>query len=308
MKILVTGGAGFIGSHLADALILARHEVHVVDNLYSGFEDNIPANAVFHPLDIRSSEAHDLLIREKYDIIIHQAAQLDVRKSVADPVFDAQINIVGTLNLLEGARLAGTQQIIFASSGGTVYGEQDAFPADETHAIRPISPYGIAKATVEMYLHYYFVQYGLKYISLRYANVYGPRQSPHGEAGVVAIFADKILNKTQPHINGTGLQTRDYVYIKDVVKANLAAINAEKSGCYNIGTGIETSVVQLFDAINEQLKGGFEKQFAPAKSGEQFRSVITPKKAYLDLGWIPEFPLAKGIQETMRWFKDQHEG
>ena len=306
MKILITGGAGFIGSHLAEALLKAKHEVHIIDNLYSGFRDNVPADAVFYEYDISSPETQALIAEERYSVIFHQAAQLDVRKSVSDPTFDAHVNIIGTINLLESAVKAGTEKFIFASSGGTVYGEQDFFPAEENHPLRPVAPYGISKASVEMYLHFYQMAYGLNYVTLRYGNVYGPRQSPHGEAGVIAIFADKMLNNTQPTINGTGLQTRDYIYVKDVVYANLAALQCEKSGIYNIGTGIETNVVQIFDLINQQLGQTFERQFGEAKKGEQFRSVISPKKAWLELGWIPQYPLEKGMKETIDWFKNKH--
>ena len=222
--LCITGGAGFIGSHLTDAFVHDGHRVLVIDDLSSGRRENLPAEAELHVLDVRSAEAADLLKDAGVDVLVHQAAQMDVRRSVADPVFDADVNVVGSLNLFEAARRGGVRQILFASTGGAIYGEQDRFPADEEHPVRPVSPYGVSKLAVERYLYYYHVAYDLDVCCLRYANVYGQRQNPHGEAGVVAIFLDRLLAGQAPTINGDGLQTRDYIHVSDVVRANRAAV------------------------------------------------------------------------------------
>ncbi len=306
MKILVTGGAGFIGSHVAEAMLADGHEVHIADDLSTGKLENLPAKAAFFKVDLSDTLAVEKLMREgKYQLISHHAAQLDVRKSVADPVFDAKVNIIGTLNLIEQGLKYGLKKIIFASSGGTVYGEQIEFPATESHLLKPVSPYGVAKLSVEHYLHYYHVIFGLQYICLRYANVYGPRQNPHGEAGVVAIFANKMLAHEQTFINGDGLQTRDYVFVEDVVRANLLSISHTNSEAFNIGTGIETTVIQLYDLIQIELGGDKEKVFAAAKEGEQIRSVLDYGKIKKALGWEPKHSLKSGMNLTLEWFKKQ---
>jgi UDP-glucose 4-epimerase len=305
MKVLVTGGAGFIGSHVADALIREGHEVHIIDDLSTGVESNLNAAATFFKADISTSEAATILKEEKYEVIFHHAAQLDVRKSVADPLFDARVNIMGSVNLLETGVHAGLKKFIFASSGGTVYGEQDYFPADENHSLNPVSPYGVAKLTVEKYLYYYHVAFGLPYVNLRYANIYGPRQNPHGEAGVIAIFANKILAGGQPVINGDGMQTRDYVMVEDVVKANLLALQYDKSGSFNVGTGVETTVVELFDNINESLGNRVTRQHGPAKAGEQRRSVLSFARTQKELGWTPQWKVKEGLKKTMQWFEQR---
>lgn len=307
MKILVTGGAGFIGSHIVDAYIDAGHQVDIADDLSTGRAENISHKASFYKLDISDSAAVDVLLSsQRYDVISHHAAQLDVRKSVADPVFDARVNIIGSLNLLESGLKYGLKKFIFASSGGTVYGEQEEFPATEMHSLHPVSPYGVAKLTVENYLFYYGLIHKLKYVALRYANVFGPRQNPHGEAGVVAIFAEKILSGQQPLINGDGLQTRDYVFVKDVVSANILALDYPENCAFNIGMGVETDVLQVFDMINEELGGKFKQKFAPAKEGEQKRSVLDNTFAIEELNWKPEFSLSEGLRVTMEWFKQRH--
>src|SRR3954452_8099812 len=221
--VCVTGGAGFIGSHVAEAFLAQGSRVLIIDNLSGGRRENVPAGAELHVLDIRSKEAAELVRGSGVEILVHHAAQMDVRRSVEDPVFDADVNILGSLNLAEAARRGGVRQILFASTGGAIYGEQDYFPADENHPARPVSPYGISKLSFERYLSYSHVAYGLDATCLRYANVYGERQNPHGEAGVVAIFLNRLLAGQRPTINGDGLQTRDYVHVSDVVKANLAA-------------------------------------------------------------------------------------
>ncbi|MCH7515783.1 MAG: NAD-dependent epimerase/dehydratase family protein, partial [Bacteroidetes bacterium] len=249
MKILVTGGAGFIASQIADVFIDEGHEVVVLDDLSTGFEENINPKAKFVRLNINDHKVSSLFEKEKFDVVNHHAAQMDVRKSVADPLFDANTNILGTINLLQHSVKFGVKKFLFSSTGGAVYGEQEYFPADENHPTHPVSPYGITKLCVEKYLFYYGGEYNLNYTVLRYANIYGPRQNPFGEAGVVAIFCTKLLKGEQPIINGTGKQTRDYVFVQDVVEANLLTLSDDKSDIYNIGTGIETNVNELFSFL-----------------------------------------------------------
>lgn len=305
MKILVTGGAGFIGSHLTDAFINLGHEVVVVDNLVTGRKENLNPKAAFYEADIRGPLMTTIFERERFDAVCHQAAQLDVRKSVADPRYDADVNIIGTLNLLEQARATGVQKILFASSGGAMYGEQEKFPADEEHRTWPASPYGITKLTCEKYIAVFGQMYGMSYGLMRYANVYGPRQSPHGEAGVVAIFNARLLAGEQPVINGDGKQTRDYVYVGDVVRANVAALNYAHSDYFNVGTGIETDVNELFAIINRATGNRAQEQHAPAKAGEQMRSVLDYSKAKRLLGWEPKMSLQAGLAETVEWFRSR---
>lgn len=305
MKILVTGGAGFIGSHVCDAYIAKGHEVVVVDDLSSGFEKNINPKAKFVKADIRDSSLKDLFIKEKFDVVNHHAAQMDVRRSVNDPLFDADTNILGTLNLLQNCITTGVKKFIFASTGGAVYGEQTIFPADESHPTNPLSPYGISKLAVEKYLYFYNAQYNLNYTILRYANVYGPRQNPFGEAGVVAIFTTKLLTGDQPIINGTGEQTRDYIYVADVVKANLLALNDNSIDIYNIGTGLETNVIKIFLHLNEITGTGMQQKHGPAAHGEQLRSVITSEKLFKKFGWKPAVQLEEGLKFTVNYFKNE---
>ncbi|HEV8539140.1 MAG TPA: NAD-dependent epimerase/dehydratase family protein [Bacteroidota bacterium] len=303
MNILVTGGAGFIGSHIVDALIDAGHEVVIIDDLSMGRMENVHPKAEFFRLDIRSEKVGELFQKFRFDVVIHEAAQMDVRKSVEDPAFDASVNILGTLNLLENARITGVKKFVFASTGGAIYGEQDYFPADEAHPARPISPYGIAKLSVENYLFYYHEIHGLRYISLRYANVYGPRQNPHGEAGVVAIFTRKLLAGNQPVINGDGKQTRDYVYVGDVVKANLLALTHDPPAIFNVGTGIETDVNSLFSIIRDYTNSQSMENHGPAKKGEQRRSVIDSSSLLKTFGWKPSVSLHDGLQRTVEYFR-----
>jgi UDP-glucose 4-epimerase len=303
MKILVTGGAGFIGSHVADTFLSAGHEVIIVDNLVTGKRQNLPPQVKFYQVDIRSKELHKIFQDEQPEVVDHHAAQIDVRKSVGDPVYDAEVNILGTLNVLQAAVKSGVQKIIFASTGGAIYGEQEKFPAPEDHPTNPLSPYGIGKLSGEKYLYFYYTTYGLKYVSLRYANVYGPRQDPHGEAGVVAIFTQKMLRNEQPIINGDGEQTRDFVFVKDVAEANLLALSKDIVGCYNIGTGQEVSVNQLFDRLVKLTEAKVKKVHGPAKEGEQKRSVLDARKAKEVLGWIPRVKLDEGLAQTVAFFK-----
>ena len=304
MKLLVTGGAGFIGSHVVDAAVAAGYEVVVVDDLSSGRREYVNPRARFYQVEIGSGELGRVMAREKPDLISHQAAQIDVRRSVANPVNDARVNILGSLNLLQLAVEHGVGKIVFASTGGAIYGEQETFPAPETHPCNPVSPYGIAKFTVEKYLYFYYLTYGLSYIALRYSNVYGPRQNPHGEAGVVAIFSRKMLTGVNPLIFGDGKQTRDYVYVRDVVRANLAALGSDYSGALNIGTARETTVNRIFQLLKEFTGSDCPQSHAPAKPGEQQRSVIDPALAGKILDWRPQTLLEDGLRETVAFFRN----
>ena len=303
MKMLVTGGAGFIGSHIVDALLEKGHEVAIIDNMVTGQKENINPTATFYEIDIRDKEVQAIFAKEKFDVVFHQAAQLDVRKSVSDPGYDADVNIIGTLNLLQACKETGVKQFIFASSGGAMYGEQVHFPADEEHPCWPSSPYGVTKLTCERYIYYYGLSYGLKYKLMRYANVYGPRQNAHGEAGVVAIFTERLLRGEQPVINGDGLQTRDFVYVHDVVRANVLAMEHAESDYFNVGTGIETNVNEVFTGLNEATGAGKEEKQKETKIGEQMRSVLSYEKAKARLGWEPQVTLQQGLVETVDYFR-----
>jgi UDP-glucose 4-epimerase len=301
--ICVTGGAGFIGSHVADALAAAGHQVLIVDDLSSGRKENVPHDAELAVLDVRSEEAARLLVDRKVEILVHHAAQMDVRRSVEDPVFDAEVNLIGLLNLLEAACGGPLRQVVFASTGGAIYGEQDTFPADESHPARPVSPYGVAKLASERYLFFYHCQYGLAATCLRYANVYGPRQNPHGEAGVVAIFSRRLLDGNRPVINGDGLQTRDYVYVDDVVRANLAALGRPGFSIYNVGTGVETNVNDLYGHIATAAGVDAAPAHGPGMAGEQRRSCISSKQLLDALGVSIDTTLSHGIPTTVDWFR-----
>lgn len=305
MKILITGGAGFIASNIADRYLELGHEVVIVDNLITGQRKNIPAAAKFYQMDVCDEKIKNVFEAERPDIVNHHAAQLDVRKSVADPVYDANVNILGSLNLLQNCAKFKVKKFIFASTGGAIYGEQDYFPADESHPTRPISPYGITKLTTEKYLHFYSLSYGLQYTVLRYANVYGPRQNPHGEAGVVAIFCKKMLRKEQPMINGEGTQTRDYVFVGDVVKANELALTRGDAKIYNIGTGIETDVNELFRRIAGMMEHPVKEIHGPGQPGEQMRSVLDASYIEKELGWKPMVDLEAGLRKTVEFFRKQ---
>ena len=303
MKILVTGGAGFIASHVVDAFIKDGHQVFILDNLATGFEKNINQKAEFIKEDITNKDLSALFEKEKFDVVNHHAAQMDVRRSVADPAFDANTNIIGTINLLQNCIKTGVKKFMFASTGGAVYGEQNYYPADESHTTSPLSPYGISKLAVEKYLYFYYAQYKLNYTVLRYANIYGPRQNPFGEAGVIAIFTSKLLKGEQPVINGSGLQTRDYVFVGDVVKANLITLKDEKSDIYNIGTGKETNVNEIYSLLNKFAGKGQVEKHGPAAPGEQMRSVITSEKLYKKFGWKPSTTLEEGLKKTLEFFR-----
>ena len=303
--VCITGGAGFIGSHLADAFLAEGRRVLILDNLSGGRRENVPAGAELHVLDIRSKEAAALVRESGIDLLVHHAAQMDVRRSVEDPVFDAEVNILGSLNLAEAARHGGVRQILFASTGGAIYGEQDYFPADENHPARPVSPYGISKLSFEKYLFYYHVTYGLDATCLRYANVYGERQNPHGEAGVVAIFLNRLLAGQAPTINGPGLQTRDYVHVSDVVRANLAAAGRPGFHIYNVGTGVETSVVDLYNGLAQAVGSDLQATHGPAKAGEQQRSVVDASFGRRELGLPEPLRLQDGLARTAAWFRER---
>jgi len=305
MKILVTGGAGFIGSHLADAFAGAGHDVAVLDNLSSGRRSNVAEGVRFHEADIRSAEAARIVADEKPDVLCHHAAQMNVRHSVEDPAFDADVNVLGMLRILEAAHKAGTRTTLFSSSGGTVYGEVETLPTAEDHATVPVCPYGVSKLTGEHYLEYYRRIYGMRYVALRYANVYGPRQDPHGEAGVIAIFARALLAGKGATIFGDGLQTRDYVFVGDVVRANLAALDSSYCGPVNIGTGNETSVVELHARLRRLTGRDAAPEHAPAKEGEVRRSVLSCARAAEVLGWKPSITLDDGLAATVDFFRSR---
>ncbi len=302
MRVLLTGGAGFVGSHVADHLLSRGHEIAVVDDLSSGKKGNVPEGASFYKLDIRTG-CTDLFEDFRPEALCHQAAQMDVRRSVREPDFDADVNVLGTLRLLKNCARYGVEKVVFASTGGAIYGEQHEFPTPEDHPPYPVSPYGVSKLAGERYLYFYHVQYGLPYAALRYANVYGPRQDPHGEAGVVAIFSGNLAAGHASTINGTGEQTRDYVYVEDVARANVLALEgAPPSGAYNIGTGIETNVKELYELLRKISGKDLPVEHGPGRPGEQARSSISPAKVARVLGWRPEVKLTAGLEETLRFF------
>ena len=304
MKILITGGAGFIGSQIADAYIEAGHDVTILDNLSTGRMTNVNPKAEFIKGDIQGPEVAEIFANHKFDAVNHQAAQMDVRKSVEDPIYDAKNNVLGFINILQNAAKTGVKKVLFSSSGGAIYGEQDTFPADEEHKLQPCSPYGITKLVGEKYLFFYASNYDLTYTALRYANVYGPRQNPHGEAGVVAIFTQKLLAGEEPVINGNGEQTRDFVYVKDVVRANVLALTDEQNNIYNVGTSIESTINDVFRILNEYTGANVQEQHGPGKEGEQFRSVIAYDKIHKTLGWKPAMTLRQGLKETVDYFRE----
>jgi UDP-glucose 4-epimerase len=308
MKILVTGGAGFIGSHVVDAYLAAGHEVIVVDNLRTGKRENLNPQARFVELDIGDERTAQLIRDERPDVLNHHAAQMDVRRSVADPLFDARTNILGTIALLEASRHAGVRKVLFVSSGGAAYGEQETFPAPETHPTWPVSPYGVSKRSGELYCHFYQAEYGLPFVAFRYANVYGPRQDPHGEAGVVAIFSGRMLRGEPVTVNGDGKQTRDYVFVGDVARMSLLALERDATGPVNIGTARETDVNMLAQMMLEVSGSRSEIRHGPAKSGEQRRSVVDIRRAAEVFGWTPQVSLRDGLARTVEFFRARTRG
>ena len=302
-KILVTGGAGFIGSHLVDRLIQEGNEVIVVDNLSTGKRKNINKKAQFYKMDIQSKRIERVFRNERPLIVVHLAAQMSVRHSTDDPGFDAQVNILGTINVLEHAVRQGVRKVTFASSGGVVYGEQEIFPASESHRTEPLSPYGISKLAGEKYLAYYANATGLRYVALRFANVYGPRQDSEGEAGVVAIFSKQMLDGGQPIVNGTGKQTRDFIYVDDVVEAILVTLGEDVQGIFNVGTGQETTINECYGIIKSLTKCQCKELYGAAKKGEQFRSVLDVTKLREVFGWDPQVTLQEGLTRTVDFFR-----
>lgn len=303
MKILVTGGAGFIGSHVVDQYVKSGHQVWVIDDLSSGKRSYLNSKAKFFQMDISDKAVSTIFKRCKFDLVNHHAAQKNLRFSVKEPVLDAEINILGSLRLLENCLKYKVRRFIFASTGGALYGDASTVPTSEIHSTHPVSPYGVAKLTVENYLHYYAHQHKIVYTALRYANVYGPRQDPKGEAGVVAIFVGGLLKGKPVFINGRGRQTRDFVYVGDVARANLLALNADFSAGFNVGTGVETSVNDLYKLIAQEL--GYKKVAGrkPQPAGEQLRSALDSRKIRVELGWQVQTLLTDGLKQTIEWFR-----
>jgi UDP-glucose 4-epimerase len=303
MRVLVTGGAGFIGSHLGDRLLAEGHQVVVVDDLSSGRREQVNPRARLHVQDMAEPSTPQLVAQERPEVIFHLAAQMDVRRSMANPPFDARVNVVGSLNLLEGARQAGTRRVVFASTGGAIYGDGVPIPTPEDALTAPASVYGASKLAVEKYLDVYRQAYGLSYAALRFANVYGPRQDPHGEAGVVAIFCQRLLSGAPCVINGDGRQTRDYVFVEDVVDACVRAMPLPGAQILNVGTGLETDVVALYEELRQLSGLDLPPQFGPAKPGEQRRSAVDASQAAEVLRWRPRSSLAQGLAATWGWFR-----
>jgi UDP-glucose 4-epimerase len=305
VRALVTGGAGFIGSTLVDALVAGGNEVSVVDDLSRGRRENLNAGADFHQLDIVDERLTDLIASIAPEVVFHEAAQIDVRRSVAEPLLDTRINVLGTVNVLDACARAGVRRVVFASSGGTLYGDADILPTPETYPCTPASGYGAAKLAAETYGSVFHQVHGLEFVALRYGNVFGPRQDPHGEAGVVAIFAQRLLAGGEAVINGSGTQTRDYVYVDDVVEANMRAAHSKALGAFNIGTGRECDVNELYTHIARATGVDREARHGEAKRGEQRTSCLDAARAAELLGWTPRTTLEEGISRTVQWFSDR---
>ena len=303
MNILVTGGAGFIASNITDELIKKGHRVIIVDNLSSGRKQNINPKSIFYKIDITDPAIEKVFKKHKIDVMCHHAAQIDIRISVNDPIFDAKSNILGSINLLQNCIKYKVKKVIFASSGGAVYGEVKGLGAKEAEKVDPLSPYGVAKESIERYIRYYSYTFGLDFTILRYGNVYGERQDPHGEAGVVAIFTGLMLAKKQPFIFGDGGQIRDYVYVGDVVRANLFALNKAKNQIINIGTGKGTSVSSLYEKLNRITGFNKKAKHQPKRKGELMRSVLCISKAKSVLGWQPKTGIDEGFRRTVEYFR-----
>ncbi|HNT35733.1 MAG TPA: NAD-dependent epimerase/dehydratase family protein [bacterium] len=304
MKTLVTGGAGFIGSNLVDGLLQAGHQVVVVDDLSTGSRENVSKQAAFCQETILNKDGLQAIFsREKPDFVCHYAAQIDVRKSVSDPQHDAAVNIIGGLNVLQCSLKVGVRKLVYVSTGGAVYGDPAYIPVDENHPVRPLCPYGVSKHALEHYLHLHAVNDGLRYTVLRYPNVYGPRQNPKGEAGVIAIFTDKMMQGQRPTIFGDGTQTRDYTFVGDVVAANLLALEKGESEIFNIGTGVESTVLDIVETLNDLLGTHIEPILAPARVGEVYRIALSAERAKSVLGWHPKHDLKAGLKKTVDYYK-----
>ena len=305
---MVTGGAGFIGSQIVDAYLEKGHQVAILDSLVTGLRRNINPKAKFYEADLRDQVKVEQAVAEfKPEVINHHAAHLSVSESVEKPQFTAEVNSIGFLNVMEAGRKNGLKRVIVASTGGALYGDTDQVPTTEDHPTEPVSPYGVTKLAMEEYLHYYKVQYGVNWVALRYANVYGPRQNPKGETGVVAVFLEKINSGQGPVVFGDGLQTRDYVFVEDVVDANVAAVE-QGSGPYNIGTGIETNVIEIFNQLQALMNSDFPEIHNEARPGEQRRSALDASKARTELGWQSQVNFTTGLEATVSRFKSYKEG
>jgi len=307
VRVAVSGGAGFIGSHLVDALTARGDEVLIIDDLSSGVRTNLPSACRFHQEDIRSGLTLALLREWRPDAICHLAAQMSVSRSVREPLFDASVNIIGSLNMLEAAREMGSR-FIFSSTGGALYGNANILPTAEDHPTWPLSPYGVSKLSFEHYLHCYQSEHDLSYAALRYANVYGPRQNPHGEAGVVAIFCRAMLAGQAPVIHGSGTHTRDYVYVSDVVNANLAALDSMEIGHFNVGSGRQTTVNELFSLLSHRLGVTVAATHGPERRGEQVTSALDSSLIGRKLGWKANVDLEQGLSLTVDWFRSRAGG
>jgi UDP-glucose 4-epimerase len=304
VKVLVTGGAGFIGSHLCDSLLESGHEVAIVDNLASGKRGNFPSDAAFHEVDIRSEDLEQVFQSESPEIVCHLAAHIDVTRSVRDPAYDASVNIIGALNLLECCRKHNVRKVLYAGTGGALFGEPSYLPVDEAHPVDPISPSGMSKQRVDPYLFAYRPNFGLEYTVLRYPNVYGPRQDPHGEAGVVAIFSLQMLNGQRPTIFGDGTKTRDYCFVGDIVKANLLALNTPVCGVYNLGRGIEVSDLQVFEAVRDAIGAPITPIFGDKRPGEVEHIALDASRAREELKWEWEVDLAEGVAKAVAFYRE----
>jgi UDP-glucose 4-epimerase len=304
MKVLVTGGAGFIGSRIADRLLTEGHEVVILDDLSAGHVENLPIRSRFYQMDLRSPWLDELFRIERPEAVVHQAAQASVRRSVEDPVFDAGVNVLGTAALLQASTHHGVRRFLFASTGGAIYGDADVLPTPEDHPALPVSPYGAAKLAGEVYLRTFHALSGLSYAALRYANVYGPRQDPHGEAGVVAIFTRRLLAGETARITGDGKQTRDFVYVGDVADANARALTSDAVGSFNVGTGVETDINTIFQQLKRLSGSDQPEEHGPVMPGEQRRSVVDARKIEKVLGWRPQTSLEAGLDATVRYFRE----
>jgi len=308
MKVLVTGGAGFIASHVVDLYLKNGYEVVIVDDLSTGRRSNLNPAATFYEMDIRDPKLAEVFEKEKPDFVNHHAAQMDVRRSVADPLFDASVNVLGSINLIECAKKYSVKRVVYISTGGAVYGEPEYLPCDEAHPINPICQYGASKHTVEHYLYMYQVNYGLNYTVIRYPNVYGPRQDPHGEAGVVAIFTGLMLKNQQVIINGDGEQVRDFTYVGDCAQANLLALTANCNGIYNVGVNKGTSVNEIYRTLKMITGYKFDAVHGPAKVGETRKIYLNATKAQRELGWTATVSLEEGLRQTVQYFKTAERG